>query len=92
MAAALPAWARIDRGDFLLRRGGIDVLRSVRRVGPTGKAHGVVMTEDMLALARENQPQAGVENVTFSCRYWSSDEEQVPCLGKDAGGFSALCA
>ena len=45
--------------------GGIDVLLSARRVGPTGKAYGLDMTDDMLALARENQRQAGIENVEF---------------------------
>ena len=45
--------------------GGIDVLLSARRVGPTGKAYGLDMTDDMLALAHENQRQAGVENVEF---------------------------
>jgi arsenite methyltransferase len=45
--------------------GGIDVLLSARRVGPTGKAYGLDMTDDMLALARENQRQARVENVEF---------------------------
>ncbi len=45
--------------------GGIDVLLSAKRVGPTGKAYGLDMTDDMLALARENQHQAGVENVEF---------------------------
>jgi arsenite methyltransferase len=45
--------------------GGIDVLLSARRVGPTGKAKGLDMTDEMLALARENQRQAGVENVEF---------------------------
>jgi SAM-dependent methyltransferase len=45
--------------------GGIDVLLSGKRVGPTGKAYGLDMTDDMLALARENQRQAGVENVEF---------------------------
>jgi ubiquinone/menaquinone biosynthesis C-methylase UbiE len=45
--------------------GGIDVLLSAQRVGPTGKAYGLDMTDDMLALARENQRQAGVENVEF---------------------------
>ena len=45
--------------------GGIDVLLSARRVGPTGKAYGLDMTDDMLALARENQRQAGVANVEF---------------------------
>jgi arsenite methyltransferase len=41
------------------------VLLSARRVGPTGKAYGLDMTDDMLALARENQRKAGVENVEF---------------------------
>jgi arsenite methyltransferase len=45
--------------------GGIDVLLSARRVGPTGKAYGLDMTDEMLALARENQRKAGVENVGF---------------------------
>jgi len=45
--------------------GGIDVLLSARRVGPTGKAWGLDMTDDMLALARENQRHAGVQNVEF---------------------------
>jgi SAM-dependent methyltransferase len=45
--------------------GGIDVLLSARRVGPTGKAYGLDMTDEMLALARENQRQAGVGNVEF---------------------------
>src|SRR5947208_14511609 len=45
--------------------GGIDVLLSARRVGPTGKAYGLDMTDEMLALARENQRKAGVVNVEF---------------------------
>jgi ubiquinone/menaquinone biosynthesis C-methylase UbiE len=45
--------------------GGIDVLLSARRVGPTGKAYGLDMTDEMLALARENQRKAGVGNVEF---------------------------
>ncbi len=45
--------------------GGIDVLLSARRVGPTGKAYGLDMTDDMLALGRENQKQSGLENVEF---------------------------
>jgi ubiquinone/menaquinone biosynthesis C-methylase UbiE len=45
--------------------GGIDVLLSARRVGPAGKAYGLDMTDEMLALARANQAQAGVENVEF---------------------------
>ncbi len=45
--------------------GGIDVLLSAKRVGPTGKVYGLDMTDDMLALARENQKQAGATNVEF---------------------------
>ena len=45
--------------------GGIDVLLSARRVGPTGKAYGLDMTDEMLALARDNQRTAGVDNVEF---------------------------
>jgi SAM-dependent methyltransferase len=45
--------------------GGIDVLLSARRVGPTGRVYGLDMTDDMLALARENQRQAGATNVEF---------------------------
>ena len=56
-----PGEAVLDLGSG----GGIDVLLSARRVGPTGKAYGLDMTDDMLALARENQRKAGVENVEF---------------------------
>jgi arsenite methyltransferase len=45
--------------------GGIDVLLSARRVGPAGKAYGLDMTDEMLALARTNQKKAGIENVEF---------------------------
>lgn len=45
--------------------GGIDVLLSARRVGPSGKAYGLDMTDEMLVLARENQRKAGAENVEF---------------------------
>ena len=45
--------------------GGIDVLLSARRVGPSGKAYGLDMTDEMLELARRNQEEAGVENVEF---------------------------
>jgi len=45
--------------------GGIDVLLSAKRVGPTGKAYGLDMTNEMLKLARENQKKAGVENAEF---------------------------
>ncbi|MBV9305605.1 MAG: arsenite methyltransferase [Acidobacteriaceae bacterium] len=62
------ALAQLHPGETVLdlgSGGGIDVLLSARRVGPTGKAYGLDMTDDMLALARENQRQAGVENVEF---------------------------
>ena len=45
--------------------GGIDVLLSARRVGPTGKAYGLDMTDEMLELARDNQRKPGVQNVEF---------------------------
>jgi len=45
--------------------GGIDVLLSARRVGPTGKAYGLDMTDEMLALARDNQRKSGLQNVEF---------------------------
>jgi ubiquinone/menaquinone biosynthesis C-methylase UbiE len=45
--------------------GGIDVLLSARRVGPTGKAYGLDMTDEMLALANDNKRKAGMENVEF---------------------------
>ena len=57
----LPGQIVLDLGSG----GGIDVLLSARRVGPAGKAYGLDMTDEMLALARENQKQAGVTNVEF---------------------------
>jgi len=60
-AELLPGEVVLDLGSG----GGIDVLLSARRVGPTGKAYGLDMTDEMLALARENQRKAGVENVEF---------------------------
>src|ERR1041385_4779189 len=62
------ALAELKEGEVVLdlaSGGGIDVLLSARRVGPTGKAYGLDMTDDMLALARENQKKAGLENVEF---------------------------
>ncbi|HEX4134425.1 MAG TPA: arsenite methyltransferase [Bryobacteraceae bacterium] len=62
------ALAQLNPGETVLdlgSGGGIDVLLSARRVGPTGKAYGLDMTDEMLALARENQHKAGVENVEF---------------------------
>jgi SAM-dependent methyltransferase len=54
--------------------GGIDVLLSAKRVGPSGKVYGLDMTDDMLALARENQQKAGVTNVEFL----KGEIEQIP--------------
>ncbi len=62
------ALAELREGEIVLDLGcggGIDVLLSAQRVGPTGKAYGLDMTEEMLALARENQRQAGASNVEF---------------------------
>ena len=62
------ALAELKPGETVLdlgSGGGIDVLLSAKRVGPSGKAYGLDMTDDMLALARENQKKVGVENVEF---------------------------
>src|SRR5580658_6200834 len=62
------ALAKLNAGETVLdlgSGGGIDVLLSAKRVGPTGKAYGLDMTDEMLALANENTKKAGVENVEF---------------------------
>src|SRR6266404_4523337 len=62
------ALAKLQAGEVVLdlgSGGGIDVLLSAKRVGPTGKAYGLDMTDEMLALARENQQKSGVTNVEF---------------------------
>ena len=62
------ALAELSPGEIVLdlgSGGGIDVLLSARRVGPGGKAYGLDMTDEMLALAEENRKQAGIENVEF---------------------------
>ena len=62
------ALAELKPGETVLdlgSGGGIDVLLSARRVGPTGQAYGLDMTDDMLALARENQRKSGLTNVEF---------------------------
>jgi arsenite methyltransferase len=62
------ALAKLNAGEIVLdlgSGGGIDVLLSARRVGPAGKAYGLDMTDEMLALANENKRKAGVENVEF---------------------------
>lgn len=62
------ALAKLNPGETVLdlgSGGGIDVLLSARRVGPTGKAYGLDMTDEMLALAHENKKKAGLENAEF---------------------------
>jgi len=62
------ALAKLNPGEVVLdlgSGGGIDVLLSARRVGPSGKAYGLDMTDEMLALANENKQKAGAENVEF---------------------------
>src|SRR6202051_2926881 len=62
------ALAKLNSGETVLdlgSGGGIDVLLSAKRVGPSGKAYGLDMTDEMLALANENKHKAGIENVEF---------------------------
>ena len=62
------ALAELARGEIVLdlgSGGGIDVILSARRVGPTGKAYGLDMTDEMLALAEENKRKSGLANVEF---------------------------
>jgi ubiquinone/menaquinone biosynthesis C-methylase UbiE len=71
------ALAELKAGEVVLdlgSGGGIDVLLSARRVGPTGKAYGLDMTDEMLELARENQRKAGATNVEFL----RGDIEDIP--------------
>lgn len=71
------ALAELKAGEVVLdlgSGGGIDVLLSAKRVGPTGKAFGLDMTDEMLALARANQQKAGVTNVEFL----KGEIEQIP--------------
>ena len=71
------ALAELRAGEVVLdlgSGGGIDVLLSAQRVGPTGKAYGVDMTDEMLALAHANQKAAGVTNVEFR----KGDIEHIP--------------
>jgi arsenite methyltransferase len=71
------ALAQLEPGETVLdlgSGGGVDVLLSARRVGPTGKAYGLDMTEAMLALANENKRKAGLANVEFL----KGEMEQIP--------------
>src|SRR5205823_150485 len=78
------ALAELHAGETVLdlgSGGGIDVLLSAKRVGPTGQAYGLDMTDEMLALARENQRKSGVANVEFL----KGEIENIPL--PDASGF-----
>lgn len=71
------ALAQLNPGETVLdlgSGGGIDVLLSAKRVGPSGKVYGLDMTDEMLELARENQHKAGLQNVEFL----KGDIEQIP--------------
>jgi len=84
------ALAELHPGEVVLdlgSGGGIDVLLSARRVGPTGKAYGLDMTDEMLALARENQRKAGVDNVEFL----KGDIERIPLPGASVDVIISNC-
>src|SRR6202050_1296079 len=71
------ALAKLNSGEVVLdlgSGGGIDVLLSAKRVGPTGKAYGLDMTDEMLALAEENKRKSGITNVEFL----KGEIEQIP--------------
>jgi arsenite methyltransferase len=84
------ALAQLKAGETVLdlgSGGGIDVLLSARRVGPTGKAYGLDMTDEMLALARENQRKAGVGNVEFL----KGEIEHIPLPGDSVDVIISNC-
>lgn len=84
------ALAQLNTGETVLdlgSGGGIDVLLSARRVGPTGRVYGLDMTDEMLALARENQRKAGIENVEFL----KGEIEQIPLSGNSVDVIISNC-
>src|SRR6202171_2347238 len=84
------ALAKLQAGEVVLdlgSGGGIDVLLSAKRVGPTGKAYGLDMTDEMLALARENQRKARVEHVEFL----KGEIEQIPLPDKSVDVIISNC-
>jgi len=84
------ALATLNPGEVVLdlgSGGGIDVLLSARRVGPAGKAYGLDMTDEMLALARENQRKAGVTNVEFL----KGEIENIPLPGNSVDVIISNC-
>ena len=83
LAALHPGEVVLDLGSG----GGIDVLLSARRVGPTGKAYGLDMTDEMLALARNNQRKSGLENVEFL----KGQIEEIPLPGNTVDVIISNC-
>jgi precorrin-6B methylase 2 len=87
------AVAKLRQGEKVLdlgSGGGIDTLSSARRVGETGFAYGVDMTDEMLDLARANAAQAGATNVEFlkgTCKL--ATDIDVPVVGGGQGGLAA---
>jgi SAM-dependent methyltransferase len=84
------ALARLNPGETVLdlgSGGGIDVLLSAKRVGPAGKAYGLDMTDEMLALARENQRKADVRNVEFL----KGEIENIPLPGNSIDVIISNC-
>ena len=84
------ALAELRAGEVVLdlgSGGGIDVLLSAKRVGPSGKAYGLDMTDEMLALARENQRRAGLDNVEFL----KGEIEQVPLPDRSVDVIISNC-
>lgn len=84
------ALASLNPGETVLdlgSGGGIDVLLSAKRVGPQGKAYGLDMTDDMLALARENQRKAGIDNVEFL----KGEIENIPLPGNSVDVVISNC-
>ncbi len=77
------ALAKLNPGEVVLdlgSGGGIDVLLSAKRVGPTGKAYGLDMTDEMLALANENKRKAGADNVEFEIEHIPLPDNSVDVI------------
>jgi arsenite methyltransferase len=84
------ALAQLNPGETVLdlgSGGGIDVLLSARRVGPTGMVYGLDMTDEMLALARENQRKSGVQNVEFL----KGEIEEIPLASHSVDVIISNC-
>jgi len=84
------ALAQLNPGETILdlgSGGGIDVLLSAKRVGPTGKAYGLDMTDEMLALANENRRKAGAQNVEFL----RGEIEHIPLPDNSVGVIISNC-